>query len=159
MLPHRTFAEVKEYQQFRTLSADLDVLKPAEGDASEEATAARNEMHRKQRVAFEELCGFLSERVLRWNWTGPTGRLLGEPNDTWTDDAGTEHPCHRVEGTADIERLHAAEIYYLLNVEEGEAPAARKDFLADSATTSSDSSPKATAGKPATSGRSPTKRK
>lgn len=157
MLPHRTFAEVKEYQQFRTLSADLEVLKPAEGDESEEAKEARNEMFRKQRAAFEELCRFLSERVLRWNWTGPTGRLLGEPNDVYTDDEGTEQPCHRVEGPADIERLHAAEIYYLLNVQEGDAPSERKDFLADSETTSSATSPKAIEEKPVTSAPSPMK--
>lgn len=157
MLPHRTFAEVKEYQQFRTLSADLEVLQPAEGDNSEDARTARTEMFRKQQAAFEELCRFLAERVLRWNWTGPTGRLLGEPNDVYTDDEDAERPCHRVTGPADIERLHAAEIYYLLNVQEGDAPSEREDFLADSETTSSATSPRATEEPPATSAPSRTR--
>ncbi len=158
MLPRRTFAEIKEYQHFQTLSADLDVLKPAEGDESEDAIAARREMQTKQRIAFEELCAFLAGRVVRWNWTGPTGRLLGEPNDSYVNGDGSEHPCHKLSGPEDIERLDAAEIFYLLNVEQGDAPAERKNGSGGSPITSSASSPKATAEPPATSGRNPMKR-
>jgi len=157
MMPRRTFAEIKEYSHFAQLSADLEVLKPAEGDESDEARAARQEMYRTQQVAFEELCRFLAARVLRWNWTGPTGLLIGDVNDTWTDEHGAERFCHRVKGPDDIERLDAAEIFYLLNVEQGDAPAERKDFLADSPTTSGATSPKETTEPVAISGRSRTK--
>jgi hypothetical protein len=158
MLPRRTFAEIKEYQHFSQLSADLAALKPAQKDASGEAIAAIAEMRAVQRVAFAELCEFLAERVARWTWTGPTGRPLVPWNDEYQDADGQTLPCARLDGDPKvIERLDAAEIYYLLNVEQGETPAERKAFLVDSATTTSDSSPAATAEKPSTSERSLTK--
>jgi hypothetical protein len=114
-------------------------------------------MAKAQTLAFEELCRFLADRVMRWNWTGPTGRLIGDVNDTYIDDHGGEHFCHRIKGAQDIEALEAAEIFYLLNVQQAETPQESKDFLADSETTSSATSPKATTEPPATSGRSRTK--
>jgi hypothetical protein len=158
MLPRRTFAEIKEYQRFSQLSADLVALQPAEGDLTPEAVTSRTEMRAVQQAAFTELCEFLADRVVRWTWTGPTGRPLVPWNDEYQDAEGQTLPCARLDGDPKvIERLDAAEIYYLLNVEQGETPADRKNGSAASPTTTSDSLPPATAEKPSTSDRSLTK--
>lgn len=158
MLPRRTFAEMKEYDRFSKLSTDLAALRPVPGDESAEAKATRLEMRAVQQAAFTELCEFLTERVLRWTWTGPTGRPLVPWNDEYQAEDGQMLPCARLDGDSKvIERLDAAEIYYLLNVEQGETPADRKNGSAASPTTTSDSSPAATAEKPSTSDRSLTK--
>jgi hypothetical protein len=158
MLPRRTFAEIKEYQRFSQLSADLAALKPPEGDETPEAIASRTEMRAVQQAAFTELCEFLAERVVRWTWTGPTGRPLVAWNDEYQDAEGNPQPCARLDGDPRvIERLDAAEIYYLLNVEQGETPAERKNGSAASPTTTLASTPAATAEKSSTSDRSLTK--
>lgn len=158
MLPRRTFAEIKEYQRFSQLSADLAALKPAPSDESDDAKASRLEMRAVQQAAFTELCQFLADRVVRWSWTGPTGRPLVPWNDEYQDADGQTLPCARLDGDPKvIERLDAAEIYYLLNVEQGETPADRKNGSAASPTTTSDSGPTATAEQPSTSEPSLTK--
>lgn len=158
MLPRRTFAEIKEYARFSQLSADLAALKPAAGDATPEAMTSITEMRAVQKAAFTELCEFLAERVARWTWTGPTGRPLVPWNDEYQDAEGNTLPCARLDGDPRvIERLDAAEIYYLLNVEQGEPPAERKNGSTASPTTTSASTPAATAEKPSTSDPSLTK--
>lgn len=146
MLPRRTFAEIREFQRFRKLSADLDALRPAPGDDSTEAMQALIAMRDTQSAAFLELCEYLAARVVRWTWTGPLGAPLVPWNDEYEDPETHERKaCARITGDVRaIERLDAGEIYYLLDVKQGEPPAEKKDFLADSATTSSASTPAAT---------------
>ena len=113
LLPIQTVAEIQAVSRFARISVEYAA---AEGDPD-----AQQRFMVSLEAPFAEMCRALAYRVLAWSWTDAAGHPLPQPN-------GTPEP---------LQALSAAEIMWLLNQVQGEAPEERKNGSRPSLTTSS----------------------
>ncbi len=133
MLAIQSVAELQEEERIRRLGVEIDAVRGEPDEASR--LSALMDAH------FERLCEVLAVRIVDWNWTDDLGRPLPRPDGS----------------PAPLKRLRTQELYWLLTATRGEMPEQRKNDLAPSPTTSSDTESQATGAKSRTSGRSHTK--
>lgn len=158
ILDKRAYGELTLLDKFMRMDADLAAAlpepppPPQEGEEPTPPTPAKPEQIAEyqrlvliREAAFEQLCGFVADRLMRWTWRDERGRWIVEPNDSYVDDDGVMQPCvdlqklTQAERRAALEPLTINEIYYLLNVHQLRNPAAEKNGSKPSGTSSSDS--------------------
>ena len=126
----QSVGELQGITQMRRLGVEMQAIQ-GESDQNERALDLIEPV-------FDTLCNILAGRIVNWNWTDDAGRPLPAPD-------GTPQP---------LKRLRAEELNWLLSAGQGETPAQRKNALAPSLTTCSDTESQATGAKPSTTGRS-----
>ena len=123
-----TIGELEGWDEFRRMAVEFDAIK-GEPDEREKVGALLETTTR-------HLCALLARRIVGWTWTDDRGRPLVAPA---LDDPDDETQV--VDATGLLKALTTDELYYLLRISRGEAPAERKNGTSSSPTSSSDTAP------------------
>lgn len=124
--------ELQAFAHMQQLGTQLLAVQGEEGE--QEKIFALLEPH------YEEVCQYLADRLVSWDWTDLKSRPLPPPDNP-----------------AVLKRLQPQELYWLLVAAQGETPAQRKNGSAPSPITSSVSGSTPTGARKSTSGHSHTK--
>lgn len=101
LFPIPSIGELQAFESMRRLGVEMEAVKGEPDEAAR--VAALLDPH------FEQLCTLLAVRLVDWDWTDDAGRPLPKPT------------------TATLKLLRSEELYWLLNAQEGETPAQRKN--------------------------------